>query len=261
MNKLDSNFAFIQALPSDNHFLTKDYIEALNSIKDKATKERLLYGNWEYDNDPNALIEYDAILDLFTNTHVKKGKTFITADIAMQGSDLFTIGGWEGLVLSDIKAFEKTDGKQVVTALEDLKNETKTPNSRVVYDSDGVGSFVGGFIRNSIAFVNNAKPIKRKSEVLEYQNLKTQCAYLLAKYINDRLIYISAKIDENTKVRIIEELEQLKSYDTDKDGKLKILPKKLIKQHIQRSPDYLDMLLMRMLPELKPPTRLKSKSF
>lgn len=249
--KLHKDFAFIQSLPSDNHFLTNDYVEALKSIKDKATKERLLYGNWEYDNDPNTLIDYDAILDLFTNSHVEKGTTYISTDIAMQGSDKFTLGGWSGLVLNVIKDFDKSDGKEVIDNIIELKNSIKTPNSRIVYDSDGVGNYLSGFLRGAKGFVNNGRPIKVGNKNVEYQNLKTQCQYKLAEYINERKIYINAKISEETKKLIIEELEQLKSYQTDRDGKLKTVPKNQLRQILGRSPDFLDMLTMRMIFELK----------
>ena len=245
---------FIQALPSDNPHLPQSYIDTLYSL-DKDSRERLLYGNWEYDDDPNKLIEYDAILDLFTNTHVKKGKTFISTDIALQGSDKFTLGGWKGLVLDVLKDFNKTDGQQVLNEITTLKNDTKTPNSKIVFDSDGVGSYLTGFLKGAKSFVNNGKPIKENGKIPNYQNLKTQCQYKLAEYINERKIYISANISEATKQIIIEELEQLKSYKTDDDGKKRTLPKKEIKQHLGRSPDFLDMLTMRMFFEIK------SKSF
>lgn len=249
---LSKDFAFIQSLSSDNYFLTSDYIESLKSIKDKATKERLLYGNWEYDNDPNALIEYDAILDLFTNSHVKKGKSYISTDIALQGSDRFVIGSWSGLNLKIINDYNKTDGKEVVDSITSLKNDTKTPNSRIVYDSDGVGNYLSGYLKGAKGFINNGKPVSIKNKNIQYQNLKTQCQYKLAEYINERKIYISAKLSEETKKLIIEELEQLKSYQTDRDGKLKTVPKHILKQTLGRSPDFLDMLTMRMLFELKP---------
>jgi hypothetical protein len=38
----------------------------------------------------------------------------------------------------------------------------------------------------------------------------------------------------------------LKTYESDKDGKLRILPKEKIKEHIGRSPDWLDVFIMRM---------------
>ena len=53
------------------------------------------------------------------------------------------------------------------------------------------------------------------------------------------------------KKRLIEELEQVKSRDLDKDGKLKIITKEEVKERLGRSPDFSDMLMMRMWFELQ----------
>jgi phage terminase large subunit len=52
---------FIFALAKDNPHLPEDYIKTLENLKDKATKERLLYGNFDYDDDPTSLISFDKI--------------------------------------------------------------------------------------------------------------------------------------------------------------------------------------------------------
>jgi len=51
---------------------------------------------------------------------------------------------------------------------------------------------------------------------------------------------------------IIEELEQIKGRDVEKDGKLKIVDKEEIKQNIGRSCDFADCLSMRCWFELEP---------
>lgn len=51
--------------------------------------------------------------------------------------------------------------------------------------------------------------------------------------------------------KIKEELQMLKTFDVDKDNKLRILPKEKIKELIGRSPDWLDVFIMRMYYELK----------
>ncbi|MCJ7447315.1 MAG: hypothetical protein MUO72_06480 [Bacteroidales bacterium] len=50
---------------------------------------------------------------------------------------------------------------------------------------------------------------------------------------------------------IRKELGMLKTFESDKDGKLRILPKEKIKEHIGRSPDWLDVFIMRMWFELR----------
>ena len=49
---------------------------------------------------------------------------------------------------------------------------------------------------------------------------------------------------------IIEELQRVKRVDTSADEPLRIVPKAEIKEAIGRSPDYSDMLMMRMYFEL-----------
>ena len=47
---------FIPALPKDNPHLSKHYIESLNQIVDEGLKQRLLNGEWEFNDDKSALI-------------------------------------------------------------------------------------------------------------------------------------------------------------------------------------------------------------
>jgi hypothetical protein len=48
------------------------------------------------------------------------------------------------------------------------------------------------------------------------------------------------------------ELGMLRTYDADKDGKLRIMPKEKIKEYIGRSPDWLDCFIMRMFWKTMP---------
>jgi hypothetical protein len=50
---------------------------------------------------------------------------------------------------------------------------------------------------------------------------------------------------------IRQELGMLKTYESDKDGNLRKLPKEKIKEHIGRSPDWLDVFTIRMWFELQ----------
>lgn len=53
---------FIPALVTDNPKISPDYIDNLHKLKNKVMKERLLHGNFEYDDTPGRLHSYDAIL-------------------------------------------------------------------------------------------------------------------------------------------------------------------------------------------------------
>jgi len=247
-NKLEDTKIFIQALVTDNPFISKHYIDNLQSLP-KAQKERLLYGNWEVDDDANRLVDYDNILNLFTNTFVRdeSESKYITCDVARLGSDKAVIAVWRGNEVIELYEYAKSKINELQSVITGLRTKHNIPLSSIIGDGDGVG---GGLIDNLKIkeFTNNAKPLNDEN----YQNLKTQCYYKLAEKIQNNELYISADISSLQKKEIIEELEQLKSSDNDSDGKLKIVSKSEIKQLIGRSPDYSDTLMMRMYFSLTP---------
>lgn len=262
--KLENWKRFVQALPEDNKCLPPGYIEQLRRSLSKNGVERLLKGNWEYDDDPNALIEFEAIGDLYHNSHVPAGQPAMTCDIALRGSDAFKIYVWSGWRVVAIYTFPKCDGKEVVDKINQIKIRHGVPNSRIVFDADGVGGFIGGvngFIPGAKEFHNGASPIEDKEIVTSdgdkkpnYENLKTQCCFRIAKRINNRLIWIQCYVAPEHKDRISSELEQVKERDADKDGKLKIKTKKEIIQDLGHSPDDFDALMMREYLELSSET-------
>lgn len=244
-NSLPPYRKFIKALPQDNPHTTE---EILNQIRnsDPITVQRLLHGNFEYDDDPAALIEYDAITDLFSNP-VEAGERYMSADIAEYGSDKTVIYVWEGLKVIKIFTYRKQGLDVSLKRIEEIAEKYEVPRSHIIIDDDGLGKGVSTFLYGCKKFNAQTKPIRDEN----YQNLKSQCTYVLAKRINARKIAIDCE-DPTVKELIIQELEQIKSKDTDKDGKLQIQPKDKIKEIIGRSPDYADALMMRMYFEIRP---------
>ena len=242
---LPMNRQFIQALLSDNPHISKHYKQNLMSL-DENSKQRLLYGNWEYDNDPNSLMGYDSLVNLFSNVvsivkPIPRG-THITVDVARFGKDKTTIFVWDGLQVIFIYEIAKSDLKVLVDKVEELRRTYKIPKNKVIVDEDGVGGGVVDFGKYK-GFVNNSKALHGKN----YVNLKSQCSYKLAEVINKGDIGITPQQYRDV---IIEELEQIKSYKTDSDAKLKIMPKEMVKQFLGRSPDYSDNMMMRMWFEI-----------
>jgi phage terminase large subunit len=239
-NELADYKKFVQAFPEDNKMLDKGYLENLNRVLSKNAKERLLKGNWEYDDDPNVLCGYENILALFDNDHVPGGKKYITADIARMGSDKAVIMVWEGYKVIELIEYAVSKLTDIQNAIQALRTKHNIPNHNCIADEDGVG---GGVVDNCKikGFVNNSKALKGEN----YSNLKAQCGYKLAEHVEANEIHFECDLSQSQKEAITEELEQLKSYDSDGEGKLKILPKEQIKDNIGRSPDYLDTMLMR----------------
>jgi phage terminase large subunit len=237
---------FVQALPGDNRHLPKSYIESLRGL-DNNSRERLLNGNWEYDDDPAALISYDKILDCFSNSHIERGAKQITCDVARFGSDRTVIGIWEGFRVR-LFSYKGLSVSETAAKLKGLG----VPVSKIIADEDGVGGGVVDILRCK-GFVNNSRPLPNPITMKDenYANLKSQCYFNLAERINSGGLYIECE-DPSMKADIIQELEYVKQHNMDKDGKKAVLPKDKIKEIIGRSPDYADTLMMREWFELEP---------
>tara|TARA_R100001443_G_scaffold18073_5_gene28756 strand:+ start:102 stop:1418 length:1317 start_codon:yes stop_codon:yes gene_type:complete len=233
---------FIQSLVGDNTYISKHYEKQLFEL-DELSKQRLLYGNWEYDVSNDNLIEYDAILNLFNQQGID-GDKYITCDVARFGSDKTVIMLWQGLHLKYVRTLLKSAVNDVVDEIKKLQQENQVNLTNIIVDEDGVGGGVKDYLRCK-GFVNNARALKNEN----YQNLKTQCYYKLADLINKGQIGISCS-DVNVKNYIIEECEQVRTKDADKDNKLQIIQKDTVKGILGRSPDYSDALAMRMFYEI-----------
>lgn len=243
LGKLEAHMRYLGCLVQENPFIEKDYIDALKSAKDKTKRERLLKGNWDYDDNPNAMCGYDTLLEMFGNKLARRDFVFyLTADIARFGSDKARIGVWNGLSLVETISFDISKTTEIQQAIEALRIKYNIPTYRCIADEDGVG---GGVVDNcSIqGFENNSSALNNEN----YKNLQTQCAYKLAEQINANLIGIEADLSEEDKEQIILELQEgLQTYKSDSDKKLEIIPKAEVRKNIGHSPDWRDLLLMRM---------------
>jgi hypothetical protein len=242
--KLSPEKAFIVSYCTDNTFNPTDYVRTLDEIKDNVTRQRLRFGNWEYDSDSTCLIEYDKITDIFTNTFINDGQPYLTCDVARLGKDTSTIGIWSGLRLIKIITIDKCLVTELAYKIRDLSYTYHIPLSNVIVDEDGVGGGVKDIL-GCKGFVNNSRSISGN-----YTNLKSECYYTLAKYVNESNIFIDVNENEKLKTMIIEELEQVKSKDEITEGKLAVISKEEVKKLIGRSPDNSDMIMMRMYFEI-----------
>lgn len=242
---LPKEYAFIKALVQDNPYMESNYIDNLHELKDKTKKERLLYGNWEYDDDPAKLMEYDNIVNLFTNTFITGigDEGFISADIARFGDDLTVIMVWKGWRVVEIKSYEKTSIPESIKIITNIAEKYKIPRSHIIVDEDGLGGGVVDMLHCK-GFVANSTPIDVKGKKENYNNLKSQCYFILSEKVNNNEIYIDCK-DTNIVEKITEELEVVKQKDIDKDNKMAVISKDKVKALIGRSPDYSDCLMMR----------------
>lgn len=246
---LPDDLAFIQAFVTDNPDIDKFYIENLTKL-DKISKERLLHGNWEYDDDPAIMMQYDKIVDLFTNTHILGGNKYITCDAARLGKDRSIIRVWQGMTSIKKVVIPKCRIDELANAIRQLQREYGVPNSSTIVDEDGVGGGVVDILRCK-GFVNNSRPLPEMRKQPNYSNLRSQCYFKLADAVNNNLMYLPNEPIKDRDI-VVEELEQIKQKDIDKDGKIAVISKDEIKKVIGRSIDEADTIMMRMWFELVP---------
>jgi hypothetical protein len=245
--KLERHNKFVQALPRDNKMMTEDYYQNLEQSLTLSQKQRLLFGKWEFDDSPEWLIDYDAVCDLFFNEHVlPTNKKYLSTDIAMKGRDKFVGVYWEHLIARIAYSHPYSEGPDIERAVRDTQLKFEIARSQTIADSDGLGAFLSGYLKGIKEFHGGASAFNKL-----YDNLKSECAFKLAQFINERKIYIicSKEIEELIK----DELTCLRCKSVNDDTKRKaLISKDEMKRIIGRSPDYLDCLIMRMVFEISP---------
>lgn len=269
---------FIRALPGDNPHLPSEYIEKLRTSSDKTIRERLLYGNFDYDDDPRRIMEYDAILDLRHNTLEDRGtddggrrikpQKFLINDIARMGGDKIVYGEWEDLTLVGLEVRTLQDTDTTSKDIKDRAEESKIPYSHILSDEDGVGGGVVDQLKGTKGFQGGTKPLEiydhftTKKISTNFKNLRAQCYFQLAEKVNQhemaiKLRYFKTNIEGYSEEKALSELEEeldaVKKVDNSgQQIKYAIEPKEKMKEELGRSPDLADMLMMRMWYELKP---------
>lgn len=246
-NDLPQYRRFVQSLPTDNPHLHPSYLKSLLRL-DKNSRERLYFGNWEYDDDPAALIDHDAIADYFSPAHLQpEGLKYLTIDVARKGKDKTIFRVWHGWLCIHRSAITRSGLDEVVTHARKLQEKYNIALSNTIADEDGVGGGVVDFLKCK-GFVNNSSPLEMRENGVyikpNFENLKSQCSIKMAEMISVRMVGELCNNDEVLQA-VMEEMEQVKLRDIDKDGKQSIVPKERVKELIGRSPDEWDSIMMR----------------
>ena len=234
--------------------------------QDEQTRMQLLEGNWKIVISENDIYEYNALIGTFENKYTNdEGEHYITADIALQGSNKFVTGVWKGQTLVDIHIMLKSNGKEVLEAITDLAKKYRVPNRNIAFDADGVGGYLDGFLQGAQSFNGGAKVIEVKDETTgrvikeNYFNLKAQVFYRSGAAVSRGEYSISQEVaakmfDEKMTVRqrFMFERSAIKRDKVDQDGKLKLIPKEEMKVKLNgESPDLFDMFAIREFFNLK----------
>lgn len=225
--------------------------------QDEQTKSQLLDGNWKVVISDNDIYDYAAFLGMFDNVKdAQRGQKYITADIALMGSNKFVVKYWDGFNLENLVIMDKSKGNEVVDTMANMARYHGVPNKNIAYDNDGVGGFVDGFIKGAVPF-NNGSPALNKEN---YQHLKAQCYYKSGARVgrgeykvSEHVAHMMYDDKQTVRQRMIAERKAIKRDKADHDGKLRIIPKEQMKVILGGdSPDLMDAFMEREIFELQP---------
>lgn len=241
---------FIRALPKDNpHPSTEEYIQGIIDDGDKVLIERLINGNFDFDDDPTLLVSTEAVNDLWDNHMVKTGESRIVVDVSGEGRDLTVAKVYMGLICVDRKEEKRSTKYTVKAMIQALQKQYNVPSRRVLVDGNGVGAQVADIMSGVKRFIGNAKPVDSYQKG-NFGHFKDQCGFLLAEMVNDNLIWHKCDI-ERDKLKM--EYSVLKRDEKAVDTKKRLIKKDEMKLLLGgKSPDDLDCDLMLMYFELKP---------
>jgi len=243
--RLDTNKAFVAALPLDNPYLPDSYIQMLRELPPQQRK-RLLEGDWNYMDDTDSLFEFDSISgSIFKDSPNPQDKKYMSVDVARFGADRSVVAIWVGLVVTEVLVYSKLSTTELSSQIKDLIAKYGIHPMNVIVDSDGVGGGVADQIKGT-NFVNNARPLHDQN----FSNLKSQCYVKLADMFREGKISLNI-LEPSTIDDLTQELLAVKLKDIDKDNKVQVQSKEEMKKILGKSPDLSDALMMRMYYEIK----------
>lgn len=249
---------------ADNPHIPREEIVAAQNELDPVTYKQEFEA--EYVENDGALFRYSALIDMFSNSIEKKGGKFMLVDIADDGSDKTIFTFWDGLDMYDIEQHSGLNTENIINNIREYAAGENIPYSHIAVDAIGVGAGVASssLLDGVIGFKSSFGAIKTDHDatrlpgvhytkeaplISEYQNLRSQCIFLLAQKVNGHDISVSVE-DGRVKEAIIEELSHYQDVSKG-DGKRMASPKDDIKVLIGRSPDITDTMIMRMYFEIR----------
>ena len=257
--KLEPHIHFIPALFTDNFGIDQSqYKKTVMNTKNKSLIERLLFGNFDYEDDPLCIFDFDAIGDLVSNKkQVEKNILYLTGDLARYGDDKVVIGFWRDWHLEKIFTWRKKGIDFTVSKIKKIAHENNVGRSNILLDEVNIGGGVIDFLKGSRGFNGGAsqilsideKRLKRadkSQEILsKYGNLRAQCIFGVAKLVFERKVSISDQISKQDRDLLFEDLEYFKQREINSEKSIFVEKKEDMKKKLGRSPDFGDMFFMR----------------
>lgn len=260
--KEDKNYACFHFTSKDNPYLSLAELETIEiEYKDnrESYRQEILA---EHIDNAGALFNYNALVDVFTNTITKNNQKYLIVDIADDGSDKTIFSFWEDLEEYRREEFERLNTENIIMKIREYAGDQRIPYSHIAVDAIGVGAGVASssMLDGIIGFKSSYAPIKTDMDIVrlpnvsylsnplkpltsDYKNLRSQCIFELANLVNNHKI--ASRVSGKQKEVIIEELSAYQDISKG-DGKRMALTKEEVRDIIGRSPDHSDTWVMRV---------------
>ncbi len=240
------NHRFIQALPTDNPYLPKDYIKELVHNYPKDWVKKYLEGNWDETETGHELVPLSWVIRAIKKKKAVRGRRVMSVDPARGGSNFSLIGRRCGYRVFPFKTLVRSKTMETVGEVARVADEFKP--TIIVIDVVGVGGgvydrlnemgypvqeFIGGAssIENDIFFNLRAEAYWRLRVFLENgklnlprnDNLSAQLPNILYKNRSDKTIQIESKIEMKRRgMKSPDEADALMMLFADSEGSFKI---------------------------------------
>lgn len=250
--------AFVKSLPTDNPFLSQNYMQTLLELPD-TERRRLLEGDWEYDDDDAKLFK----TYLFQTTTQPEGdEVYAGCDPARTGGDKTVFGLIRGNTVSDLVNVDipRTPnfdiGGFVAEKFIEYCGQQGVGYDNSAVDAIGIGASVIDAC-NRLGFrvrafnAGSPKGVRQLSRFGQVQEVKTVDGLPLFNNIRSQCYYDMAQAAHKGELRFIESLpyyhdlkRDLSSHQYEvKERQIIVEAKDRLKERLGRSPDFSDALM------------------
>lgn len=234
--------SFVKSLPTDNPFISRNYIENLKRLPPQERK-RLFEGNWDYMDDddvlfPSLLLDRSTISSRPDYTPVRR---FIGVDVADKGKDKTIVSLIEnGVLIMQKRLNVDTTGEKPISELYSLElikfaqqhGFTPKEASKIALEGNGVGVGMRDFMRAKGWFITVYEATSQSR--------------------SDGYYRLHTSMDEGSfqMLNVLETLTELRkqlmvhTYEFDEKLQPKVLQKKKIKEELGYSPDEADSAMI-----------------
>lgn len=217
-SKLPDNRKFVQSLLTDNPYISEFYHENLQTL-DKESKERLLKGNWEYEQEGLIFPEEQLKRFDFSKLDLSTMQIISFTDVADQGDDYLSmaIGAMHGKDVYLIDVVYSNHGRDFCIP-EIVKMFDKYNISMAIFESNNMGLVYSELVRSKLPkeHQNKIKPLKETSNKHSRIVMQADTRIMDFFYFRDNPFGMYAEF-----------IEHLTSYRHDKSFKIDDAPDSL----------------------------------